>query len=82
MKKVYLKQLKVFQCLKVSGKESVLERVETETTRMSVWDLSPREAIDRTRIDKKCPITDKVSIRGCFVAGAGHSAKMVRIIII
>ncbi|RZC58896.1 hypothetical protein C5167_006197 [Papaver somniferum] len=38
---------------------------------------SPREAIDRTRIDKKCPITDKVSIRGCFVAGAGHSAKML-----
>ncbi|KAJ0672761.1 putative ribosomal protein S17/S11 [Helianthus annuus] len=36
----------------------------------------------RTYIDKKCPFTGDVSIRGRILAGTCHSAKMVRTIIV
>ncbi|KAJ0799816.1 putative ribosomal protein S17/S11 [Helianthus annuus] len=35
-----------------------------------------------TYIDKKCPFTGDVSIRGRILAGTCHSAKMVRTIIV
>ncbi|KAM0039470.1 putative ribosomal protein S17/S11 [Helianthus debilis subsp. tardiflorus] len=35
-----------------------------------------------TYIDKKCPFTGDVSIRGRILAGTYHSAKMVRTIIV
>lgn len=35
-----------------------------------------------TYIDKKCPFTGDVSIRGRIIAGTCHSAKMVRTIIV
>ncbi|KAD2393163.1 hypothetical protein E3N88_40140 [Mikania micrantha] len=43
---------------------------------------TPREAIEGTYIDKKCPFTGDVSIRGRILAGTCHSAKMVRTIIV
>ncbi|MFQ6670549.1 hypothetical protein Gotur_035423, partial [Gossypium turneri] len=43
---------------------------------------TPREAIEGTYIDKKCPFTGTVSIRGRILAGTCHSAKMVRTIIV
>ncbi|KAG2651902.1 hypothetical protein PVAP13_1NG527119 [Panicum virgatum] len=36
----------------------------------------------RTYIDKKCPFTGTVSIRGRIIAGTCHSAKMNRTIIV
>ncbi|KAF2312992.1 hypothetical protein GH714_008630 [Hevea brasiliensis] len=39
---------------------------------------TPREAIEGTYIDKKCPFTGNVSIRGRILAGTCHSAKMTR----
>ncbi|KAJ4754868.1 hypothetical protein LUZ62_089273 [Rhynchospora pubera] len=43
---------------------------------------TPREAIEGTYIDKKCPFTGSVSIRGRILAGMHHSAKMNRTIIV
>ncbi|THU58288.1 hypothetical protein C4D60_Mb03t12600 [Musa balbisiana] len=43
---------------------------------------TPREAIEGTYIDKKCPFTGNVSIRGRILAGTCHSAKMNRTIIV
>ncbi|PHT51456.1 40S ribosomal protein S11, partial [Capsicum baccatum] len=43
---------------------------------------TPREAIERTYIDKKCLFTGNVSIRGRILAGTCHSAKMNRTIIV
>ncbi|THU50660.1 hypothetical protein C4D60_Mb06t22620 [Musa balbisiana] len=42
---------------------------------------TPKEAIEGTYIDKKCPFTGNVSIRGRILAGTCHSAKMNRTII-
>ncbi|KAK3003428.1 hypothetical protein RJ639_019869 [Escallonia herrerae] len=42
----------------------------------------PREAIEGTYIDKKCPFTGNVSIRGRVLSGTCHSAKMIRTIIV
>ncbi|KAK1292061.1 40S ribosomal protein S11 [Acorus calamus] len=43
---------------------------------------TPREAIEGAYIDKKCPFTGSVSIRGRILAGTCHSAKMNRTIIV
>ncbi|KAK3023886.1 hypothetical protein RJ639_042902 [Escallonia herrerae] len=43
---------------------------------------TPREAIEGTYIDKKCPFTGNVSIRGRILSGTCHSAKMIRTIIV
>lgn len=43
---------------------------------------TPKEAINGTYIDKKCPFTGEVSIRGRILTGKIVSAKMNRTIII
>jgi small subunit ribosomal protein S11e len=43
---------------------------------------TPREAIEGTYIDKKCPFTSDVSIRGRILTGVVVSTKMKRTIII
>merc|ERR1719217_1466365 len=43
---------------------------------------TPKEAIDGTYVDKKCPFTGNVSIRGRILKGICLSAKMKRTIII
>jgi len=43
---------------------------------------TPKEAIDGTYIDKKCPFTSSVSIRGRILKGYIHSAKMNRTVIV
>merc|ERR1712058_5392 len=43
---------------------------------------TPREAIDGTYIDKKCPFTGNVSIRGRILTGIVQSMKMKRTIVI
>nr|GMD44049.1 40S ribosomal protein S11-like [Ipomoea batatas] len=43
---------------------------------------TPREATEGAYIDKKCPFTGTVSIRGRILAGTCHSAKMTRTIIV
>jgi small subunit ribosomal protein S11e len=43
---------------------------------------TPREAIDGTYIDKKCPFTGNVSIRGRILSGVVAKMKMKRTIVI
>jgi len=43
---------------------------------------TPREAIDGTYIDKKCPFTGNVSIRGRILTGVVTKTKMQRTIIV
>ncbi|KAM3138805.1 30S ribosomal protein S11 [Paramecium bursaria] len=43
---------------------------------------TPKEAIDGTYIDKKCPFTGNVSIRGKIIKGIVISTKMTRTLII
>eukprot|EP00223_Ostreococcus_mediterraneus_P008298 CAMPEP_0179707418 /NCGR_PEP_ID=MMETSP0937-20121108/4850_1 /TAXON_ID=548131 ORGANISM="Ostreococcus mediterraneus, Strain clade-D-RCC2593" /NCGR_SAMPLE_ID=MMETSP0937 /ASSEMBLY_ACC=CAM_ASM_000575 /LENGTH=100 /DNA_ID=CAMNT_0021580717 /DNA_START=17 /DNA_END=316 /DNA_ORIENTATION=+ len=42
---------------------------------------TPREAIEGTYIDKKCPFTGNVSIRGRILTGVVKSTKMNRTIV-
>eukprot|EP00210_Caulerpa_lentillifera_P006439 g6151.t1 len=43
---------------------------------------TPKEAIEGTYIDKKCPFTSNVSIRGRILSGTVKSTKMRRTIIV
>jgi small subunit ribosomal protein S11e len=43
---------------------------------------TPREAIEGTYIDKKCPFTSEVSIRGRILTGTIISTKMKRTVIV
>jgi small subunit ribosomal protein S11e len=43
---------------------------------------TPKEAIDGTYIDKKCPFTGNVAIRGRILTGVVRSTKMKRTIVI
>lgn len=43
---------------------------------------TPKEAIEGTYIDKKCPFTGDVSIRGRILTGTVHRTKMNRTIIV
>ena len=42
----------------------------------------PKEAIEGTYIDKKCPFTGNVSIRGRILTGVVHKAKMNKTIVV
>lgn len=43
---------------------------------------TPKEAINGTYIDKKCPFTGEVSIRGRILTGVVVKTKMTRTIVI
>ena len=43
---------------------------------------TPKEAIEGDYIDKKCPFTGNVSIRGRILTGIVHKAKMNRTIVV
>jgi ribosomal protein S17 len=51
-------------------------------THSASTDADPAEAINGTYIDKKCPFTGDVSIRGRILTGVVHSTKMTNTIII
>uniref|UniRef100_A0A5B6Z8P0 Small ribosomal subunit protein uS17 n=1 Tax=Davidia involucrata TaxID=16924 RepID=A0A5B6Z8P0_DAVIN len=92
--KAFLKQPKVFLCSKKSGKgkrpgkggNRFWKRPGKGGNRfwkgVGLGFKTPREAAEGTYIDKKCPFTGNVSIRGRILAGTCHSAKMMRTIIV
>merc|ERR1712146_189107 len=43
---------------------------------------TPREAIEGSYIDKKCPFTGNVAIRGRILTGVVHKARMNRTIVV
>ncbi|KAJ4962417.1 hypothetical protein NE237_022356 [Protea cynaroides] len=81
--KAFLKQPKVFLCSKKSGKGKRPGKGGNRYWKsIGLGFKTPRDAMEGTYIDKKCPFTGNVSIRGRIIAGNCHSAKMVRTIIV
>ncbi|KAG6495377.1 hypothetical protein ZIOFF_043180 [Zingiber officinale] len=81
--KAFLKQPKVFLSSKKSGKGKKPGKGGNRFWKnIGLGFKTPREAIEGTYIDKKCPFTGTVSIRGRILAGTCHSAKMNRTIIV
>ncbi|CAF1008303.1 unnamed protein product [Brachionus calyciflorus] len=58
------------------------ERSERYTRNVGLGFKTPREAIEGTYIDKKCPFTGNVSIRGRILTGVVIKNKMTRTIVI
>ncbi|KAJ0248683.1 40S ribosomal protein S11-3 [Hirschfeldia incana] len=81
--KAFLKQPKVFLSSKKSGKGKRPGKGGNRFWKnIGLGFKTPREAIDGHYIDKKCPFTGTVSVRGRILAGTCHSAKMQRTIIV
>ncbi|KAJ6792864.1 40S ribosomal protein S11 [Iris pallida] len=81
--KAFLKQPKVFLCSKKSSKGKRPGKGGNRFWKsVGLGFKTPRDAIEGTYIDKKCPFTGDVSIRGRVIAGICHSAKMNRTIIL
>ncbi|XP_057968322.1 small ribosomal subunit protein uS17 isoform X1 [Malania oleifera] len=81
--KAFLKQPKVFLCSKKSGKGKRPGKGGNRFWKsVGLGFKTPKEAIEGAYIDKKCPFTGNVSIRGRIIAGTCHSAKMMRTIIV
>ncbi|XP_059072582.1 small ribosomal subunit protein uS17 isoform X1 [Cryptomeria japonica] len=81
--KAFLKQPKVFLCSKKSGKGKRPGKGGNRFWKnVGLGFKTPKEAIQGTYIDKKCPFTGNVSIRGRILTGTCHSAKMNRTIIV
>ncbi|KAI5062210.1 hypothetical protein GOP47_0022749 [Adiantum capillus-veneris] len=79
--RAFLKQPKVFLCGKTSGKgRAPGKRGNRFYKNIGLGFKTPREAIEGTYIDKKCPFTGNVSIRGRILTGTVNCAKMTRTI--
>ncbi|KAL0910309.1 hypothetical protein M5K25_021277 [Dendrobium thyrsiflorum] len=81
--KAFLKQLKAFLCSKKPAKGNRPGKVGNRFWKnIGLGFKIPREAIEGTYIDKKCPFTGTVSIRGRISARTCYSAKMKQTIIV
>ncbi|KAL1562885.1 30S ribosomal protein S11, chloroplastic [Salvia divinorum] len=82
--KAFLKQPEVFLCSKKSGMGKTPGKGGNRYFKsIGLGFKTPRETSEvGTYIDKKCPFTGNVSIRGRVLAGTCHSTKMMRTIIV
>eukprot|EP00897_Mesotaenium_endlicherianum_P001738 jgi/Mesen1/1592/ME000134S00715 len=81
--KSFQKQLKVFLAgKKQSGLKAPGKAGNRFYKNVGLGFKTPREAIEGTYIDKKCPFTGNVSIRGRILSGTVYSTKMRRTITI
>ncbi|CAL8315059.1 unnamed protein product [Arctogadus glacialis] len=87
--KAYQKQPTIFQnkkrVLAAEGAKEAKEKVNPLLQKCWVWLQNPKSgkvsiAIDGTYIDKKCPFTGNVSIRGRILSGVVTKMKMQRTI--
>ncbi|KAE9448271.1 hypothetical protein C3L33_19846, partial [Rhododendron williamsianum] len=78
--KAFLKQPKVFLSSHKTGKGKRPGKGGNREVIIVV--ISVISLFAGTYIDKKCPFTGNVSIRGRIISGTCHSAKMVRTIIV
>merc|ERR1711872_11784 len=77
VERAYQKQATIFQNKKrVVGKASKGEQRFTKNIGLGF--KTPKEASEGTYIDKKCPFTGNVSIRGRILTGLVHTMKMKR----
>ncbi|KAF9111622.1 30S ribosomal protein S11, chloroplastic [Mortierella sp. AM989] len=80
IEKAFQKQQGIFQNTKVVGKKAVKNNRWYKEVGLGF--KTPREAIEGHYIDKKCPFTGDVSIRGRILTGEIISTKMKRTIVI
>uniref|UniRef100_A0A803JRG7 Small ribosomal subunit protein uS17 n=1 Tax=Xenopus tropicalis TaxID=8364 RepID=A0A803JRG7_XENTR len=81
--RAYQKQPTIFQNKKrVLQGETGKEKLPRYYRNVGLGFKTPREAIDGTYIDKKCPFTGNVSIRGRILSGVVTKMKMQRTIVI
>merc|ERR1711931_76168 len=84
--RAYQKQPTIFQnkkrVLVPEGGKEVKEKLPRYHKSVGLGFKTPREAIDGTYIDKKCPFTGNVSIRGRILTGKITKMKMMRTIVI
>merc|ERR1712137_1035912 len=80
--KAFQKQPTVFLNKKACLKSSKNKKAMRFTRSIGLGFKTPREAIDGTYIDKKCPFTGNVSIRGRILTGVVLKMKMQRTIVI
>ncbi|KAH9982920.1 ribosomal protein S17-domain-containing protein [Lactifluus volemus] len=81
VEKAFQKQ-HLFQNAKVRGGKKVSTKEKRWYKDVGLGFKTPPEAINGTYIDKKCPFTSEVSIRGRILTGRVVSTKMTRTIII
>merc|ERR1739845_20698 len=84
--RAYQKQPTIFQnkkrVLATEGGKEAKEKLPRYHKNVGLGFKTPREAIEGTYIDKKCPFTGNVSIRGRILTGLIHSMKMKRTLVI
>ncbi|UJR33058.1 hypothetical protein I4U23_020517 [Adineta vaga] len=79
----FQKQPTIFLNKKQSAAKAIKTgRAERYTRNVGLGVKTPREAIEGTYIDKKCPFTGNVSIRGRILTGTVMKLKMTRTIVI
>uniref|UniRef100_H3D293 Small ribosomal subunit protein uS17 n=1 Tax=Tetraodon nigroviridis TaxID=99883 RepID=H3D293_TETNG len=82
----YQKQPTIFQnkkrVLATDGGKETKEKLPRYHKSVGLGFKTPREAIEGTYIDKKCPFTGNVSIRGRILSGVVTKMKMQRTIVI
>eukprot|EP00246_Nothoceros_aenigmaticus_P012871 TRINITY_DN417_c0_g1_i1.p1 TRINITY_DN417_c0_g1~~TRINITY_DN417_c0_g1_i1.p1 ORF type:complete len:161 (-),score=30.13 TRINITY_DN417_c0_g1_i1:335-817(-) len=79
--RAFLKQPKVFLSSKLSKKGKAPGKAGQRFWKnVGLGFKTPREAIEGAYIDKKCPFTGNVSIRGRILSGTVNCAKMTRTI--
>merc|ERR1712137_81488 len=84
--RAYQKQPTIFQnkkrVLVPEGGKEAKEKLPRYYKSVGLGFKTPREAIEGTYIDKKCPFTGNVSIRGRILSGVVTKMKMQRTIVI
>merc|ERR1712071_34697 len=80
--KAYQRQPTIFQNKKRVPGKIVKGKDQRFIKTVGLGFKTPREAIEGTYIDKKCPFTGNVSIRGRILTGICASLKMKRSVII
>ncbi|KAF9535321.1 ribosomal protein S17-domain-containing protein [Crepidotus variabilis] len=81
IEKAYQKQ-PIFQNAKARGTKKVATKEKRWYKDVGLGFKTPSEAINGTYIDKKCPFTGDVSIRGRILTGKVVSTKMHRTLVI
>ena len=80
--RAFQKQAAIFQNKKRVIGKAVKAKDQRFVKNVGLGFKTPREAVEGTYIDKKCPFTGNVSIRGRILTGIVKSMKMNRTIVL
>ena len=67
---------------RVAGKKGSKGALKRYVKNIGLGFKTPKEAVEGTYVDNKCPFTGNVSIRGRILKGTVHKAKMDRTVIV